>query len=102
MLDSLDEKSLGNNALFNRVMQNTSDHCMVNFKKHISKLGRKVIVFCPIAIKTLLNSLNHIFNNLFRVTKDHHGFIHIEQNQRLREQNKRTKLHLLKEKTSNN
>jgi hypothetical protein len=47
-----------------------------------------------------LNRFDHILNDLLRITKDHHGFIHVEQNQRLREQNKRTKLQLLKEKTS--
>lgn len=33
MLDSLDEKSLANNALFNGVMQKTADYCMANFNK---------------------------------------------------------------------
>jgi len=29
--------------------------------------------------KLLLNSLNHILNYLLRITKDHHGFIHVEE-----------------------
>jgi len=33
LLDSLDEKSLASNALFNGVMKRTADYCMANFNK---------------------------------------------------------------------
>ena len=35
--------------------------------------------FGLISLACLLYSLDHIFNDLLRITKDHHGFIQIEE-----------------------
>ena len=28
---------------------------------------------------SLFNGLDHVFNDLLRITEDHHGFIHVEK-----------------------
>jgi hypothetical protein len=35
--------------------------------------------FGLISLACLLHSLDHILNNFLRITKDHHGFIQIEE-----------------------
>jgi hypothetical protein len=35
--------------------------------------------FGLISLACLLHSLDHIFNDLLRITKNHHGFIQIEE-----------------------
>jgi hypothetical protein len=35
--------------------------------------------FGLISLDCLLHSLDHIFNDLLGITKDHHGFIHVEE-----------------------
>jgi len=30
-------------------------------------------------LKNLFNRFDHLLNDLLRITKDHHGFIHIEE-----------------------